>query len=81
LRTAGKPNKEFHTSIIVSEATRSRLGDERKCAALGGVKVKGKTVETTVYELQAGCKSSASGGNKFRSRTKFGQFEVTEVAV
>ncbi len=45
-------NKEFHTSIIVSEATRSRLGDEAQVRALGGVKVKGKTVETTVYELQ-----------------------------
>jgi adenylate cyclase len=45
-------NKEFHTSIIVSEATRCRLGDEARVRALGGVKVKGKTVETAVYELQ-----------------------------
>jgi len=45
-------NKEFHTSIIVSEATRNRLGKEAQVRALGGVKVKGKTVETTVYELQ-----------------------------
>jgi adenylate cyclase len=45
-------NKEFHTSIIVSEATRNRLGNEVQVRALGGVKVKGKTVETTVYELQ-----------------------------
>jgi adenylate cyclase len=45
-------NKEFHTSIIVSEATCNRLGDEAQVRALGGVKVKGKTVETTVYELQ-----------------------------
>jgi len=45
-------NKEFHTSIIVSEATRNRLGKEAQVRPLGGVKVKGKTVETTVYELQ-----------------------------
>jgi len=44
-------NKEFHTSIIVSEETRNRLGKEAQVRALGGVKVKGKTVETTVYEL------------------------------
>src|SRR5882724_10887361 len=44
-------NKELHTSIIVSEETRNRLGKEAQVRALGGVKVKGKTVETTVYEL------------------------------
>jgi len=44
-------NKEFHTSIIVSEETRNRLGEEAQVRALGGVKVKGKTLETTVYEL------------------------------
>lgn len=44
-------NKEMHTSIIVSEETRNRLGNEAQVRALGGVKVKGKTVETTVYEL------------------------------
>jgi len=53
-------NKEFHTSIIVSEATRNRLGDEAQVRALGGVKVKGKTVETTVYELQGWGASPAS---------------------
>jgi adenylate cyclase len=44
-------NKEFHTSIIVSEETCNRLGKKAQVRALGGVKVKGKTVETTVYEL------------------------------
>jgi len=44
-------NKEFQTSIIVSEETRNRLGKEAQVRALGGVKVKGKTVETSVYEL------------------------------
>jgi adenylate cyclase len=50
-------NKEMHTSIIISEETRNRLGNEAQVKALGGVKVKGKTVETTVYEL---CGWSAS---------------------
>ncbi len=45
-------NKEFHTSIIISEETRHRLGAGAQVRALGGVKVKGKTVETTVFELQ-----------------------------
>jgi adenylate cyclase len=45
-------NKEFGTSIIISEQTRARLGDAAVVRALGGVKVKGKTVETAVYELR-----------------------------
>jgi adenylate cyclase len=44
-------NKEFGTSIIVSKTTRDLLGDEADVRALGGVKVKGKTTETTVFEL------------------------------
>jgi adenylate cyclase len=44
-------NKEFHTSIIISEETRNRLDNEAQVRALGGVKVKGKTIETSVYEL------------------------------
>jgi adenylate cyclase len=44
-------NKEHGTSIIISEATRQRLGDVAQTKPLGGVKVKGKTVETTVYQL------------------------------
>lgn len=46
-------NKEFHTSIIVSEFTLQMLGDAAKVRPLGGVKVKGKTIETTVFELQS----------------------------
>jgi len=45
-------NKEFHTSIIISEETRNRIAKDAQVRALGGVKVKGKTVETDVYELQ-----------------------------
>jgi adenylate cyclase len=45
-------NKEFHTSIIVSESTKQRLGDTAQVRPLGGVKVKGKTIETAVFELQ-----------------------------
>jgi adenylate cyclase len=44
-------NKEYGTSIIISEATRQRLGDAAQTKPLGGVKVKGKTVETKVYQL------------------------------
>lgn len=45
-------NKDFGTSIIISEFTRERLGDLARVRPLGGVKVKGKTVETQIYELQ-----------------------------
>lgn len=45
-------NKEFKTSIIISDFTREQLGDLARVRPLGGVKVKGKTVETTVFELQ-----------------------------
>lgn len=44
-------NKEYGTSIIISEATRQCLGDAAQTKSLGGVKVKGKTVETRVYQL------------------------------
>jgi adenylate cyclase len=53
-------NKEFHTSIIVSEETKNRLGKEAQVRALGGVKVKGKTIETMVYELQGWGASAAN---------------------
>jgi adenylate cyclase len=45
-------NKEFHTSIIISQATREKLGEVAQVRALGSVKVKGKTVETSIFELQ-----------------------------
>jgi len=45
-------NKEFGTSIIVSDCTRERIADSAVTRDLGGYKVKGKTVETTVHELQ-----------------------------
>jgi adenylate cyclase len=46
-------NKEFDTSIMVSQSTQERIAGLAQTRALGGYKVKGKTVETTVYELQA----------------------------
>lgn len=46
-------NKEFDTSIMVSQSTQERIAGLARTRALGGYKVKGKTVETTVYELQA----------------------------
>lgn len=45
-------NKEFHTSIVIGEATQARLTNNMDVRCLGGVKVKGKTIETQVYELR-----------------------------
>ena len=46
-------NKEYKTSIIISEFTLARLGELAQVRPLGGVKVKGKTIETQIFELQA----------------------------
>lgn len=45
-------NKDFHTSIIISEQTHCRISKYAIARELGWVKVKGKTVETQVFELQ-----------------------------
>ena len=45
-------NKEFGTSIIVSEFTQKRIADVARTRPLGGYRVKGKTVETTVFALE-----------------------------
>jgi adenylate cyclase len=45
-------NKEFGTSIIVSEFTQQRIADVARTRPLGGYRVKGKTVETTVFALE-----------------------------
>ena len=50
-------NKDYKTSIIISQFTLERLGDAAVTRSLGGVKVKGKTIETLIYELQ-GLKSA-----------------------
>lgn len=42
-------NKELGTEILVSDATRTRLGDESALQALPAVRVKGKSVEVSVY--------------------------------
>ena len=55
-------NKDFGTSIIVSEATRQHIGEAAQVRPLGGVTVKGKTVTTTVFELQ-GMRSPAEHSN------------------
>jgi adenylate cyclase len=44
-------NKVFSTNVVISEFTVARLGKLAKVRPLGGVKVKGKTVETAVFEL------------------------------
>lgn len=48
LESENKPQK---THIIISEFTLARLGDAAEVRSLGGVKVKGKTVETQIFEL------------------------------
>jgi adenylate cyclase len=45
-------NKEFGTSIIVSEFTQQRIANLARTRPLGGYRVKGKTVETTVFALE-----------------------------
>jgi len=45
--------KEYKTFIIISEFTLAKLGTMAVVEPLGGVKVKGKTVETQIYALQA----------------------------
>ena len=44
-------NKQYGTSIIVSEATRVRLGGDHNVRALGEVVVKGKTRAVPIYEV------------------------------
>jgi adenylate cyclase len=56
-------NKEFQTSIVIGESTRDRLGTKAEVRALGGVKVKGKTIETSVFELVQ-WNPAAPGGTK-----------------
>ena len=45
-------NKEFHTQIIVSDSTKAMLPSSAKLRPLGGVTVKGKAIETVIYELE-----------------------------
>jgi adenylate cyclase len=45
--------KEYKASIVISEFTLAKLGTAAVVEPLGGVKVKGKTVETQIYDLQA----------------------------
>jgi adenylate cyclase len=63
-------NKDFGTSIIVSESTRQHIGEAAQVRPLGGVTVKGKTIATTVYELQgltSPAASSVTGPSKTTS--------------
>lgn len=53
-------NKEYKCHIIISEFTLARLGDAAMVRSLGGVKVKGKTIETAIYELQGLREESAA---------------------
>ena len=44
-------NKEYHTHIIISDATRRELGDQARVRPLGSIVVKGKTVGVEIFEL------------------------------
>jgi len=46
-------NKDYHTRIIISEATRSRLRKSYAARPLGGVVVKGKTQPVDIFEVVA----------------------------
>jgi adenylate cyclase len=45
--------KEYGVQLIVSEFTAAKLNGDFQLRPLGGVKVKGKTVETKIFELQS----------------------------
>jgi adenylate cyclase len=51
-------NKEYHTHIIVSQATREELGEAAEVTPLGSITVKGKTVGVEIFEL-TGLKTEA----------------------
>lgn len=44
-------NKEYRSRIIISEATRARLGKHHEMRGLGGVVVKGKTRPVEIFEV------------------------------
>jgi adenylate cyclase len=44
-------NKEYHTHIIISDATRQELGSAAEVRPLGSIIVKGKTVGVEIFEL------------------------------
>src|SRR4051812_16150288 len=60
-------NKEYKTGIIVSEQTLARLGNGAQVRPLGGVKVKGKSVETHIFELQGMAASAPASAAPARS--------------
>ena len=62
-------NKPQGTHIIISEFTLARLGDAVVVRPLGGVKVKGKTIETQIYELIGLKKEGAESGSQARAQT------------
>ena len=50
-------NKEYHTHIILSQATLTELGEAAEVTPLGSITVKGKTVGVEIFEL-TGLKST-----------------------
>ena len=52
--------KEYGVQLIVSEFTAAKLNGDFQLRPLGGVKVKGKTVETKIFELQSVAEKAAA---------------------
>ncbi|HWK30969.1 MAG TPA: adenylate/guanylate cyclase domain-containing protein, partial [Terriglobales bacterium] len=53
--------KDFGVCLIISEFTAAKLNGDFQLRPLGGVKVKGKTVETKIFELQSVREKAAAG--------------------
>jgi adenylate cyclase len=53
--------KEFGVNLIISEYTAAKLNGDFKLRPLGGVKVKGKTVETKIFEVQSFAGKAVAG--------------------
>ncbi len=57
-------NKQYGTSIIISESTRQRLRGHYDIRPLGDVTVKGKTQPVAIFEVKAGGDNATQGGGR-----------------
>jgi adenylate cyclase len=67
-------NKEYHTQIVISEATYRAVADRFVCRELDKIRVKGKNQPVTIYELL----DMADGRPKYKALLS--QFEVAMAA-
>ncbi len=56
-------NKEFHTRLLMSEATRNALGDKIPVTFLGGAPVRGKAAAINLYTVTSVAPSSAGASS------------------